>query len=338
MTWSIHKRDKSILAIVQGWDVRYAAYPRIAEQAIAARESQGHVFLYRGQKNIDHIDDVFTIGQKARPLYHFGDLSKLDRRPSTMATDRVRFGQLVGAFLGSKLGESTSSTFEKLMERFDARDEEDRVLLAQVLLESLQYRNGQLTGREWRDYLFLLSASTNAERAAMYALQNHPRKAFVLEYAPPHGRNLARSVKHFRTEYSELGLGDSLLDEDDEYMIRYAMLPHFLLGYTRLDRRGKAAPHSYLATYFPNPVYADGTATLDSPPDLDAAQEEVAQRTLRHIAWVFNLDDGARSGWKQIQTREGVKPLDPPVPAARLEQSTTRRHLPVLPRVRPTEG
>lgn len=322
--WTVHKRDRSVLATVEGWHQRYADHTRVAEQATAASVSTNHTLLYRGQKKIDHIDDVFMIGQKARPLYHLGDRTKLERRLSRMATDRVWFGQLAGAFMGSRVGEKGTVTCEQLLERFDTREKPDRILLAQVLLEALQYRNCQLKGKEWRDFLFLLSATTNAERAAMYGLQNDPKRAFVLEYVPPHGRNLARSVKHFRAEYAALGLGDTFPDDDNEYLIRYAMLPHFLLGYTRLDRQGKGPPYSYRATYVPNPVYVNGSATLDNPPHLNDAQEEVFRKTLPDIAWVFNHADGAGSGWGQIQTAEGIEPLDPPIPAERLEGSTTR--------------
>ncbi len=322
--WTVHKRDGSVFATVEGWDQRYADHTRVAEQAAAASASPNHTLLYRGQKSIDHIDDVFTIGQKARPLYHLGDRAKLERRLSRMATDRAWFGQLAGAFVGSRLGENSTVTFEQLLERFDTREEPGRILLAQVLLEALQYRNCQLTGKEWRDFLFLLSATTNAERAAMYALQNDPGKAFVLEYVPPHGRNLARSVTHFRSEYAALGLGDTFPDGDSEYLIRYAMLPHFLLGYTRLDRQGRGPPCSYRATYVPNPVYTNGSATLDNPPDLNAAQEEVFRKTMPGIAWVVNYGAGARSGWGQIHTPGGTEPLDPPMPVERMEGSTTR--------------
>lgn len=327
-TWTVRKRDGTVLATVEGWEKRYAAHARVAAQVVAASTSSGHTLLYRGQKAIDHIEDVFTIGQKARPLYHLGNRTKLERRLSTMAADTAWFGQLAGAFLGSRVGEKSAMTFESLLEHFETRSQSARILLAQVLLEALQYRNCQLTGKEWRDYLFMLSATTNAERAAMYALQNNPRKAYVLEYVPPRNRNLARSVKDFMSEYSALGLGDTFPDEDDEYMIRYAVLPHFLLGYTRLDRQGKSPPYFYRATYVPNPVYASGTATLDKPPDLNAAQEKVFQGTLSDIAWVVNHEAGARSGWGQIHTPTGVEPLDPPMPVARMEGSTTRRARP----------
>lgn len=326
--WTVHERDGSVLATVEGWHQRYADHPMIAKQAAAASVSPNHTLLYRGQKKIDHIEGVFTIGQKARPLYHLGDRTKLERRLSTMATDRAWFGQLAGAFLGSRVGGESAVTFGQLLERFDARGETDRILLTQVLLEALQYRNCQLTGKQWRDYLFLLSATTNAERAAMYALQNNPKTAYVLDYVPPHGRNLARSVTHFHSEYAALGLGETFPDEDNEYLIRYAMLPHFLLGYTRLDRQGKGPPCSYRATYVPNPVYADGTATLDNPPELNAAQEGVFRKTLPDIAWVVNYDGQARSGWGQIHTPDGAQPLDPPMPVERMEGSAIRSSRP----------
>ncbi len=309
--WPVHNRDGSLLATVEGWADRYDAHRSIAAVAAAASVSPRHTLLYRGQKKIDFSENVFKIGQKARPLYHLGDRTKLERRLSTMATDRAWFGRLVAAFVDSRVGQGSCATSEELLKHFDTRGEPDRILLAQVLLEALQYRNCQLTGKEWRGHLFLLSATTRAERAALYALQNTPKKAFVLEYAPPHGRNLARSVKDFIAEYSALGLGDTFPDEDNEYMIRYAMLPHFLLGYTRLDLQGRHPSNIYRATYVPNPVYADGSATLESPPDLNAAQSEVLRNTLPHLAWVVNYA-GCR-GWGQIQTEAGIEELDPPL-------------------------
>lgn len=319
--WEVHKRDNALLATVCGWNTRYANYPRIATQAAKALAGQSHRLLYRGQKSIDHIDSVFTIGQKARPLYHKGDLAKLKRRLSKLAANRTQFGELVGAFLGSGVGNQSTLTFEELLRNFDRSNETTRVVMAQILLEALQYRNCKLTGKEWRDYLFLLSASTNPKRAAMYALQRNPKEAFILEYAPPIGRNLARSVKHFRTEYSALGLGETPTDDDEEYFIRYGMLPHFLLGYTRFVRVGTEAPYSYIATFVPNPVYANGSSTLDRPPNLDAAQEAVFRETLPSIAWVFNRADGELAGWTHMQSIGGTEPLDPRIPTVFLEET-----------------
>lgn len=325
--WPVRDRNDNTM-MVEGWTTRYDGHGLMAGAATAASASPRHTLLFRGQKEIKYIDDIFLIGQKARPLYQASDRSRLERRLNTIATDRTWFGQLAGAYLGSKVGQGCKVAFGELMTQFDIRSPDERVLLAQLLLEALQYRNCQLAGREWRDYLFLLSATTNAERAAMYALQNNPKRAFVLEYAPPRGRNLARSVKDFKEEYAALGFGETFPDEDEEYMIRYAMLPHFLLGYTRLDRHGRATPFSYAATYVSNPAYASGAATLDNPPDLNDEQEDVMRRTLPHLAWVFNFEAGAISGWGQIRTPDGIEPLDPPMRTERLEQSTAGRTRP----------
>lgn len=204
------------LAAVEGWYSRHQGCARIAEQLELARSGGQFVVLFRGQDRIEHREDLFIIGQKARPLYHGGDKAKLERTLRRLATNEESFGRLAGAFAETPLGKRANVSGVDLLRRFQNAADEDRVLLAQLLTEGLQYQNCKPPAANWRDYLFLLSATTEADRAAMYALNGSLRgslnETFILEYAPPTERNLFRSVKDFRREYAAMGLGEAFRD------------------------------------------------------------------------------------------------------------------------------
>lgn len=272
---------------VHGWEHRHAAFPGIAEQIRFAQDSEGRFqLMFRGDRNPPPREqDLFLIGQKARPAYYEGDPNRLEFNFRALGDDQVLFREVAEAFVGSPMHKK-SPTADELLTRYWASSPQERMRLGRLLLYGLHYQNLRPTVRRWRDYAFAMSCTTDERIALRYALKElPPNAAYILEYAPPGRGDWFCRVSDVIEEYNELELGHIFPDKDSEIFVNYGMFPHYLLGYSVLNRIGSGAP-VYEAVYVPNPWYAKRGATLVEPPNLNREQAEIIQATGGEIAWI----------------------------------------------------
>lgn len=298
---------------VIGWGVRHAACPTIREQF---RLCDGKRFrlLFRGVKELPHADNYFIIGHKTRPLYFAGQLSTLEHHARKLASERVLFERLVADFAASRMGSRLDEDVgPKLLNAYERAPEvRPRIRLAQLLLYGLQYQNNRPEVEEWRDYLFVLSASTSPDVAVRYALghrlaESLPDSAIVIEYAPPCSGHCFERMTDVLSEFAALDLGEWYPDRDNEVLIPCGMLPHFLLGYSTLTRHATA--REYAVHYTPNPVYANGGASLECPPNLDAQQSKLMRELNGQVAWTLHVWSDSVGEWCWLHGPNGPQDI-----------------------------
>jgi hypothetical protein len=193
-----------------------------------------------------------------------------------MCLDESLFKDIATAFVSSPMAQKAKAcpSVNELAEFYRTGSCAYRGDLSQTLLEGLHYQNYQI--QEWRDYLFLLSCSTSDEVALQYALHHLPKRAFVLDYAPPCDSGLYKNADAMIKELRDLRLSFVYRNRDEEYFIWFAMLPHYLLGVSELQSTGRFA---YGMKYIANPWYEERGATLADPPNLEEAQRGLISRT-----------------------------------------------------------
>lgn len=289
---------------VRDWHLRYDRFPRIADIANRAVHDPTVELLYRGQRDLKFIERVFLIGNKANPLYHRGDISFLNYRISEIARVGLVFRDLAQTFLATRLGRDSNSTVEGLQATYDRMSHDERLRLAQVLIDALQYQNLKPEVARWRQYVTLLSASSRDAVALFYATYAIPRTCLVVEYMPPLNRGLFRPVPEFIAEFRDCGLGAAYADRDSESFIPYAMLPHYIIGYSKL-RLVDRANRVYETAYFPSPHYDPGAADIGAPPNLTDLQQATIQATRQGLSWVWH----GGGQWLSIDTPNGALPL-----------------------------
>ena len=281
---------------VCGWANRHDACPNVKRQLQSAKSSPDRFLLmYRGDGDPLYLDNLFVMGQKARPLYHQGDLGQLKYTPRTLAEDVESFREIALAYVESPLGQSNHLTPDSLVKKYEALELQGRFWLSQGLIEGLQYQNCKSTVRRWRDLLFVISCSTSDEVALRYALgyrpsDEPPREAFVFEYAPPVDNGYYRRVPETIQQFRQLELGWLYPDGDSEVFAWYGMMPHYILGYATLTRDPRKQAR-YTVRYTPNPAYEERGATLEEPPEMMAEQLALMRETEKYVAWVWRRID-----------------------------------------------
>lgn len=294
-------------AHVHRWTNRHERHPRIRGQILRAEQGDDFLLLFRGQRDAPpKQEDLFLIGQKARPAYHGGNVSRLRYTPRAIAEDRGLFEALARAFVDSPMHRGPP-TLDSIMRRFDSGAPPVRFWLSQLLAYALQYQNLRPSVLRWRDYLFVMSGTTDERVALRYAVRQLPSLAYVLEYAPPVvGRWFIR-VAAVIQEFDALQLGHIYPDRDSEVFVNYAMFPHYILGYSILHRvAGERC--TYETAYVPNPWYADQGATLDDPPELSREQQDAIRETQQELAWVLRDEDG----WTDLLYPDGLEEISRP--------------------------
>jgi hypothetical protein len=309
--YEIRCRQRNLHACIRGWADRRARCLGVSRQ-IECCDGSRHVLLFRGEKSLPLRDDLFIVGRKARPFYCGGDPDVLRRCARFLVEDAQCFGQLVKDFVASPIGREISVTTDELRQRWIVQDPRGRLRLSQLLLYAMQWQNCKDSVRPWRDYLLLLSATSDENTALHYALSRRrceqpPKEAFILEYAPPVGHEYFEWVADVRDELIDSGLcAAQFCDRDREAFILYALMPHFILGYSHLRLLCCAdGVAQYACEYVGNPAMEDGCATLAKPRDLDAAQRDAMLRLGKSLAWVYRTW-GATCPWLEIQHEDGA--------------------------------
>lgn len=258
-------------------------------------------------KDIPYEPELFVLGLKSRPQYAAGDPEMLTRHARALAQTDATFERLSEDFVRSPMmKKQTDCTNKQLRSLWQKSNERTRVRLAQLLLYGLQYQNSKQALNDWRDYLFVLSATTNESVAIGYALSHKkketpPKQAFIIEYAPPCAGHCFERMTAVLEEFASLKLGEFFPDKDSEVLIPFGMLPHYVLGYTRLDLVDQTVnPPTYNATYTANPALAHEGYTLTNPKDLSTAQAEKAQELNGHIAWSYHMWSGDGGEWFKL--------------------------------------
>ena len=312
MTTPFEVRDESrnVHAKIIGWRERRSEFPAICTQ-ICKCDSVGHKLMFRGEKELKYRPELFTIGLKARPLYYGGDPQRLSRNANALAKDSTKFEELAIAFAESpmvkRLGGPTASGLVQLRKQCPPNR---RMRLSQLLLYGLHWQNSHPELDAWRDHLFVRACTLDERIALAYALSRRPsepspEEAYVVEYAPPcsqgHFENLNTVLAEF-DNFNGMQLCSHYPDRDTEVLVPYALLPHYILGYSHLrllDTTDDVA--EYRCEYVPNPAFTCDGATLEQPKDLTVAQTEAMRRLEDQLAWAFHMwtDDGGM--WFKIE-------------------------------------
>lgn len=288
---------------VAGWHDRHQAHPQIREQ-IEKCDGTRYQLLFRGMKKIPYQPELFVLGLKTRPQYSAGDPETLTRHARTLAGDELTFDTLVTDFVESPMmAKKAMCSVAALKSLYNECDERRRVRLAQLLLYGLQYQNTRQEVAKWRNYLFVLSATTTPDVAVRYALGHRhkepsPDTAFVIEYAPPCGGHCFERMTGILDEFKELNLGEWFPDRDAEVLIPFGMLPHYVLGYSKLHRpNGDGGDGPYFVEYVPNPAFLEDGCSLENPKDLDAEQAKKRDELNGQIAWAYHRWTGTDGEW-----------------------------------------
>lgn len=304
------KLKNSALVNIEGWENRHLAHPTIIDQIRYAEESGEFQLLLRGEsKEPEYLRYIFYLGRKSRPLYQPRP-ARLKYNPRKVSEERTLFREIASAYVETEMAEKAGVSLDALLTRFDQSDRSRRIRLSQLLIDALQYQNCQQSAERYRNYLFLLSCSKDDAVALKYALHKLPHQGFVYEYCPPKNRGFFRQVadivREFRAE-----LGFSYDDRDNEVFVENAMMPHYLLGYTRLVR-SKSGRHEYTPTYVANPFYEIQGATLANPPNLEHHQQRLFEKTTKagEIAWVYHCD----GNWTELLCYAGRENIANPDP------------------------
>jgi hypothetical protein len=290
----LHVTDKrrSVDALLQGWETRHRLHPAVSTQIDQYCDGERHCLMYRGEKCIRYRDDLFVIGEKARPFYYGNDPTRFHRTAREIQSNESKMRQLVDVFLSTPMakGGATRSA-DLIMARWKALEPRGRFRLAQLLLHALHWQNCKQEVKEWRDFLFVHSCSLNDCVALGYALSHRadeppPEKAFVIEYAPPCDQDFFEPVGSLIEEFKELNLPNCFVDREQEVFALWGLFPHYILGYSELTRDdADAVPARYKVKYVPNPAF-DGGASLEMPKDLTDDQSKKARQIGKELAWV----------------------------------------------------
>lgn len=288
---------------VAGWRDRHQAHPKIREQ-IEKCDGTRFQLLFRGTKKIPYQPELFVLGLKTRPQYSAGDPEMLSKHARSLAEDESLFDTLITDFVKSPMmAKKQKCSVAALKSIYATFDERQRVRLAQLLLYGLHYQNTRQEVAKWRDYLFVLSATTKPDVAVRFALGHRrkepvPQSAFVIEYGPPCGGHCFERMICILDEFKELDLGEWFPDQDTEVLIPFGMLPHYVLGYSKLHRPQCDAGESvYSVEYVPNPAFSKEGCSLENPKDLDAEQAKKRDELNGQIAWAYHRWTGTDSEW-----------------------------------------
>lgn len=311
------KLPNGTTANILGWENRFSTCSRIAELLDRGDETEGFRLVYRGDQNCPPLlTDLFTAGMCSRAQNNEGKTEKLKFNVSLVSGRKKLFFVLLKKYLKTAMAlKYPGESLEQSLQRFDKSQKEDRYEMTQLLLDAMQYQNCKQEVREFREYLLSISASTSSSIAAKYAIKQQPSTAYIFEYYPPDNPRFLSTIKQNRQRFSEFGFGQMYPDRDDEILLRYSILPHYLIGYAQLNRTS-TTPLTYSCTYNPNPHYANGTATLKNPPDLNAQQQKLFDETNPSTAWVVFKGDG------RIELVEGETVADVSLPQSEQSVST----------------
>lgn len=297
---------KTRFAIAQ-WRNRHDHHPAICRQIDDHCDGKQHQLVFRGMKEIPYEPELFVLGLKSRPHYAAGDPDMLTNHARALAKTDATFKHLSEAFVRSPMmKKQTVCTIERLMSLWQNANERTRIRLAQLLLYGLQYQNSQQALKDWRDYLFVLSSTTKEAVAIGYGLSHKkneapPRRAFIIEYAAPCAGHCFERMSTVLEEFASLELGAFFRDWDSEVLIPFGMLPHYVLGYTRLDLVDQSVkPPTYNATYMANPALAHEGYTLTNPKNLSTAQADKARELNGRIAWAYHMWTGDGGEWFKL--------------------------------------
>jgi hypothetical protein len=299
---------------IKGWEDRHDPHPHVAREYERARNDGRWRLMFRGQQEMPLERDFYYVGQKARPCYHGGDIHKLRLHAQKVAFDSRLFAELAVAYVTSPMPHwGKPIRVDDLHAVYRKSDERQRYFLAQLLIEGLHYQNNQPEVSKWRDYLFVISCTTDYEIALKYALSLHgglAMQGYVLEYAPPVKSNLYHDVDEVIAQFGQRRLGFIHGNKDAEILVPFAMSPEYLLGHTVLCQQSAG---TYEGTYLPNPHYESGRATLERPPDLSDRQRELMEATLKRMAWVSYIPSESGGEWGDLFRPDGTEPIGPPL-------------------------
>lgn len=288
---------------VAGWHDRHQAHPKIREQ-IEKCDGTRYQLLFRGMKEIPFQSELFVLGLKTRPQYSAGNPDKLSKHARSLAEEESLFDSLIIDFVKSPMmAKKQECSVAALKSIYATCDERRRVRLAQLLLYGLHYQNTRQEVAKWRDYLFVLSATTKPEVAVKFALSHRrkepvPSNAFVVEYAPPTKGHYFEAMHAVLKEFESLELGTWFADQDSEVMIPFGMLPHYVLGYSAFRRKDQDNDvFSYHVEYYPNPAFSEEGHSLENPKDLDESQDKVRKEINDQIAWAYHRWTGTEGEW-----------------------------------------
>lgn len=299
------------VAVIQGWHSRYDNHPHILRVAREAEYSSEHERLYRGDRGLK-TEHLFLMGAKARPLHHDGDVARLDRGSAELLSENEQsFSRLCESYLDTGMARqrlAMAPGLEAMVEAWRGAEAPERYLMALAILAALQFQNSRRAAADWREYLWFLSCSRSDTIALKYALGgrrgNMPNETYVVEYAPQCG--LVLPVAHFADLIDRFRLGRAFPDLDDEVFAQNALLPHYILGYSKLTR-AVGAENTYDTEFVPHNYYARPDSSIRQPPDLNEAQERIFAETRDTLAWVES-----RGGeWRRVYDPRGPRRLGP---------------------------
>ncbi|GEM_PF-4898766 len=287
-------RGRRRVAVLRGWKNRHEPFPAVVHNVQLAGSSPAFLLMYRGDRRPPS-RDVFLFGIKSRPALYEGDLTRLEYEVARVADDVVRFTHLLDAFLRSPMAKRAKvvPTRDRILSDYCTSDRARRIRLAQLLGLAIQYQNSQRDLRTWRDLVFLVSCSRRDDVALRYAVahrssEGFPDSAYIYEYAPPATDSLHEPAVEVLKDFEALGFDSVFPDRDNEIFVKMAMLPHYILGYAELRRVSADGVRGvYGVNYHPNPPYASGQATLESPPNLTDRQKALIRQTKGRVAWLY---------------------------------------------------
>lgn len=317
----VEGKGKSWRAHVRGWHRRHAVAPRIKEEIIRSCCNGAHQLLFRGDKEVPLEQHLFILGLKSRPLYS-ADESIWSSLPFSLneapEEAEARFLELATAFSETHmLKNDANANPEAMLYEWRLRDTRSRLRLTQLILYGIHYQATRLdqagTHDELLRHLFVRSSTTSDQIAVQYALSRRhgepaPERAVVFEYAPPCGGHLYEKMTDIIDEFESLGLGRFFPDRDEEVLIPFGMLPHYMLGYSelRLLPDGHEDGTSvYTVRYKANPHIAHGDYTLESPKRLTQQQRKLIKKMNDRVALVFHAWEGDAGSWYRIIDSSG---------------------------------
>ena len=295
--------------IVSGWTDRFDSCPLIEEYVHFARSDEAFEVFYRGQsEQPEYLNDIFLVGQKAKATVYAGNVERLEFDPRNASENRNLFKKVLVAYLSTDMAKKfCNANQNEVLQRFDDAQSFERFDLTQLLLAALHYQNCREELAFFRTRMFLLSATLCDRIALTYALTPGPRtkgklydKSFIFEYAPPKDADHFEMVESIASRFQRAGLGDMFHNRDQEAFIKFAMLPHYLLGYGHL-RRVVSDLVEYRCEYTPNPHYLKAESSLSTPPELNELQEVRFGASKHRMAWVQLFED---EGWARLLYRQ----------------------------------
>lgn len=307
------RRQQSVR--IRGWSTRYINYPAITTQVQQYCDAGSHTMIFRGTKEIPFQHKLFAIGLKSLPMFYASGLGQKSDAVA-LTRDRKQFETLVQAYLSSPMSKAQRhrSTPEAFLASFERLTFRQRVRLSQLLLYGIQYQNQRPDVANWRKKLYMLSASLLHTVALKYAVWPLPSgelsdQAFVVEYAPPTNGGCYERVSSISEEFEKLSLGKLYKDRDTEVFVPFAMLPHYVLGYSILRRLAVDDMPTYeVSEYRANPTICNQGYSLDRPKDLHEEQVRFLDECAATVALAY-FDCDAKE-WRFLREGAYQRPID----------------------------